>query len=201
VTATDLVLTVTEMLRKEKVVGKFVEFFGEGTKSLSLPDRATIGNMAPEYGATMGFFPVDEKTIDYFKGTGRTDAEISAFEAYFKAQNLFGVPKAGDIDYTKTLTLDLGTVAPSLAGPKRPQDRIEIGNVKSNFTELFSAAVSDNGFGKKAADLNKQYTTTNKVDVKNGDILIAAITSCTNTSNPSVLLAAGCSRRRPWKPV
>src|SRR5476651_80080 len=191
VTATDLVLTVTEMLRKEKVVGKFVEFFGEGTKSLSLPDRATIGNMAPEYGATMGFFPVDEKTIDYFKGTGRTDAEISAFEAYFKAQNLFGVPKAGDIDYTKTVTLDLGTVAPSLAGPKRPQDRIEIGNVKSNFTELFSAAVSDNGFGKKAADLNKQYTTTNKVNVKNGDILIAAITSCTNTSNPSVLLAAG----------
>ena len=191
VTATDLVLTVTEMLRKEKVVGKFVEFFGEGTKSLSLPDRATIGNMAPEYGATMGFFPVDEKTIDYFKGTGRTDAEISAFEAYFKAQNLFGVPKAGDIDYTKTVTLDLGTVAPSLAGPKRPQDRIEIGNVKSNFTELFSAAVSDNGFGKKAADLNKQYVTTNKVNVKNGDILIAAITSCTNTSNPSVLLAAG----------
>src|SRR5471030_97748 len=191
VTATDLVLTVTELLRKEKVVGKFVEFFGEGTSHLALPERATIGNMAPEYGATMGFFPVDEKTIDYFKGTGRTDAEISAFEASFKAQNLFGVPKAGDIDYTKTLTLDLGTVAPSLAGPKRPQDRIEIGNVKSNFTELFSAAVSDNGFGKKSADLNKQYVTTNKVNVKNGDILIAAITSCTNTSNPSVLLAAG----------
>jgi aconitate hydratase len=191
VTATDLVLTVTEMLRKEKVVGKFVEFFGEGTKSLSLPDRATIGNMAPEYGATMGFFPVDEKTIDYFKGTGRTDAEIAAFESYFKAQNLFGVPQAGEIDYTKTVTLDLGTVAPSLAGPKRPQDRIEITNVKSNFTELFSKAVSDNGFGKKAGDLNTQYTTTNNVNVKNGDILIAAITSCTNTSNPSVLLAAG----------
>jgi aconitate hydratase len=191
VTATDLVLTVTEMLRKEKVVGKFVEFFGEGTASLSLPDRATIGNMAPEYGATMGFFPVDEKTIDYFKGTGRTEAEISAFEAYFKAQNLFGVPKAGDIDYTKTLTLDLGTVAPSLAGPKRPQDRIEIGNVKSNFTDLFSKPVGENGFAKKAADLTAQYRTTNNVDVKNGDILIAAITSCTNTSNPSVLLAAG----------
>ncbi|MDI7067103.1 aconitase family protein, partial [Klebsiella pneumoniae] len=104
----DLVLTVTELLRKEKVVGKFVEFFGEGTKSLSLPDRATIGNMAPEYGATMGFFPVDEKTIDYFKGTGRTDAEISAFENYFKAQGLFGIPKAGQIDYTKVVTLDLG---------------------------------------------------------------------------------------------
>ncbi|MEN2468385.1 aconitate hydratase AcnA [Burkholderia sp. GS2Y] len=191
VTATDLVLTITEMLRKEKVVGKFVEFFGEGTKSLSLPDRATIGNMAPEYGATMGFFPVDEKTIDYFEGTGRTKAEIAAFENYFKAQKLFGIPKAGDIDYTKTVTLDLATVAPSLAGPKRPQDRIEIGNVKSTFTDLFSKPVADNGFAKKADDLDTQYTTSNGVDVKNGDVLIAAITSCTNTSNPSVLLAAG----------
>ncbi|OED13652.1 aconitate hydratase AcnA [Burkholderia sp. A2] len=191
VTATDLVLTITEMLRKEKVVGKFVEFFGEGTRSLSLPDRATIGNMAPEYGATMGFFPVDEKTIDYFEGTGRTKAEIAAFENYFKAQNLFGIPKAGDIDYTKVVTLDLTTVAPSLAGPKRPQDRIEIGNVKSTFTDLFSKPVAENGFAKKADDLNVQYTTSNGVDVKNGDILIAAITSCTNTSNPSVLLAAG----------
>ncbi|VWC55621.1 aconitate hydratase AcnA [Burkholderia lata] len=191
VTATDLVLTITEMLRKEKVVGKFVEFFGEGTKSLSLPDRATIGNMAPEYGATMGFFPVDEKTIDYFEGTGRTKAEIAAFENYFKAQKLFGIPKAGDIDYTKTVTLDLATVAPSLAGPKRPQDRIEIGNVKSTFTDLFSKPVADNGFAKKADDLATQYTTSNGVDVKNGDVLIAAITSCTNTSNPSVLLAAG----------
>ncbi|KWE55355.1 aconitate hydratase AcnA [Burkholderia sp. MSMB2157WGS] len=191
VTATDLVLTITEMLRKEKVVGKFVEFFGEGTQSLSLPDRATIGNMAPEYGATMGFFPVDEKTIDYFEGTGRTKAEIAAFENYFKAQNLFGIPKAGDIDYTKTVTLDLATVAPSLAGPKRPQDRIEIGNVKSTFTDLFSKPVAENGFAKKAEDLNTQYTTSNGVDVKNGDVLIAAITSCTNTSNPSVLLAAG----------
>jgi aconitate hydratase len=190
-TATDLVLTVTELLRKEKVVGKFVEFFGEGTKSLSLPDRATIGNMAPEYGATMGFFPVDEKTIDYFKGTGRTDAEISAFENYFKAQGLFGIPKAGEIDYTKVVKLDLGTVTPSLAGPKRPQDRIEIGHVKSTFGDLFSKPVGENGFAKKAADLDAQYTTTNGVNVKNGDILIAAITSCTNTSNPSVLLAAG----------
>ena len=191
VTATDLVLTITEMLRKEKVVGKFVEFFGEGTASLSLPDRATIGNMAPEYGATMGFFPVDEKTIDYFKGTGRTKEEIAAFEGYFKAQKLFGVPKAGEIDYTKTLTLDLGTVAPSLAGPKRPQDRIEIGNVKSTFSSLFSKPVAENGFNKKAEDLEKTFTTTNGVDVKSGDVLIAAITSCTNTSNPSVLLAAG----------
>ncbi|MBN3803387.1 aconitate hydratase AcnA [Paraburkholderia sp. Ac-20336] len=191
VTATDLVLTITELLRKEKVVGKFVEFFGEGTRSLSLPDRATIGNMAPEYGATMGFFPVDEKTIDYFNGTGRTDAEISAFENYFKAQELFGIPSEGDIDYTNVVTLDLGTVAPSLAGPKRPQDRIEIGNVKSTFSDLFSKPVAENGFAKKEADLDAQYTTSNGVDVKNGDVLIAAITSCTNTSNPSVLLAAG----------
>ncbi|GAB7524630.1 aconitate hydratase AcnA [Paraburkholderia sp. 2C] len=191
VTATDLVLTITEMLRKAKVVGKFVEFFGEGTRSLSVPDRATIGNMAPEYGATMGFFPVDEKTIDFFKGTGRTDAEISAFENYFKAQELFGVAGEGEIDYTTVLKLDLGTVAPSLAGPKRPQDRIEIGNVQSTFKDLFSKPVGENGFAKKAADLDAQYTTSNGVNVKNGDILIAAITSCTNTSNPSVLLAAG----------
>jgi aconitate hydratase len=190
-TATDLVLTITEMLRKEKVVGKFVEFFGEGTASIAVPDRATIGNMAPEYGATMGFFPVDEKTIDYFKGTGRTDEEIAAFEQYFKAQKLWGVPKAGDIDYTKTLTLDLGTVAPSLAGPKRPQDRIEIGNVKSTFVDLFSKPVGENGFNKKPAELEANYKTADGVDVKNGDVLIAAITSCTNTSNPSVLLAAG----------
>jgi aconitate hydratase len=147
--------------------------------------------MAPEYGATMGFFPVDEKTIDYFKGTGRTEAEISAFENYFKAQDLFGVPKAGEIDYTKTLGLDLSTVAPSLAGPKRPQDRIEIGNVKSTFTDLFSKPVAENGFNKKADDLTAEYTVTDKVNLHNGDVLIAAITSCTNTSNPSVLLAAG----------
>ncbi|MRV74888.1 aconitate hydratase AcnA [Duganella sp. FT92W] len=190
-TATDLVLTITEMLRKEKVVGKFVEFFGEGTETLTLTDRATIANMAPEYGATMGFFPVDDATIDYFKGTGRTKAEIDAFEAYFKAQNLYGVPKAGDIDYTRVVSLDLGTVAPSLAGPKRPQDRIEIGNVKSTFTELFSKPVSENGFNKPADDLTTEYETSNGVKVHNGDVLIAAITSCTNTSNPSVLLAAG----------
>ncbi|MBU6492996.1 MAG: aconitate hydratase AcnA [Burkholderiales bacterium] len=191
VTATDLVLTITEMLRREKVVGKFVEFFGEGTASLALPDRATIGNMAPEYGATMGFFPVDERTIEYFEGTGRTKAEIAAFEAYFKAQKLFGIPKAGQIDYTKVVTLDLGTVAPSLAGPKRPQDRIEITNVKQTFTELFSKPIAENGFNKNPADLAQAYKAANGVDLKSGDVLIAAITSCTNTSNPSVLLAAG----------
>ena len=190
-TATDLVLTITELLRKEKVVGKFVEFFGEGTETLSLTDRATIANMAPEYGATMGFFPVDDATIEYFEGTGRTKDEIAAFAAYFKAQGLYGVPKAGEIDYTRVVELNLTSVTPSLAGPKRPQDRIEIGNVKNNFTELFSKPTTENGFNKKPEDLSNTYTTTNGVHVKNGDVLIAAITSCTNTSNPSVLLAAG----------
>src|SRR5471030_1362940 len=190
-TATDLVLTITELLRKEKVVGKFVEFFGEGTETLSLTDRATIANMAPEYGATMGFFPVDDATIEYFEGTGRTKAEIDAFAGYFKAQGLYGVPKAGDIDYTRVVELNLSSVTPSLAGPKRPQDRIEIGNVKNNFTELFSKPTTENGFNKKAEDLTTTYTTTDGVHVKNGDVLIAAITSCTNTSNPSVMLAAG----------
>ena len=239
VTATDLVLTVTEILRKEKVVGKFVEFFGEGTSQLPLPDRATIGNMAPEYGATMGFFPVDEKTIEYFKGTGRTTAEIEAFEAYFRAQGLFGAPRTGEVDYTRIVTLDLGTVAPSLAGPKRPQDRIELGNVKAQFTSLFSKPPTEAGFNLPAAHLHTRYSVhaqdANPDDVEirhptvppgaprdvvemsgnrptleaaqseaaskqpkvgdmslgNGDVLIAAITSCTNTSNPSVLLAAG----------
>ncbi len=191
VTATDLVLTITEMLRREKVVGKFVEFFGEGTTTLSLTDRATIANMAPEYGATMGFFPVDDATIDYFRGTGRSKAEIDAFEGYFRAQKLYGIPKSGDIDYTNVVALDLGAVSPSLAGPKRPQDRIEIGNVKANFAELFSKPTAENGFNKKAEDLDATYVNTDGVKVKNGDILIAAITSCTNTSNPSVLLTAG----------
>ncbi|MFZ6644161.1 aconitate hydratase AcnA [Undibacterium sp. TJN25] len=191
VTATDLVLTITELLRKAKVVGKFVEFFGEGTRSLTLTDRATIANMAPEYGATMGFFPVDEATIEYFEGTGRTKAEIAAFEGYFKAQNMFGIPNAGDIDYTTEVSLSLDTVAPSLAGPKRPQDRIEIGNVRSTFADLFSKPTSENGFNKKVEDLDAEYVNADGVKVKNGDVLIAAITSCTNTSNPSVLLAAG----------
>jgi aconitate hydratase len=191
VTATDLVLTITELLRKEKVVGKFVEFFGDGTAALSVPDRATIGNMAPEYGATMGFFPVDEKTIAYFEGTGRTRSEIDAFEAYYRAQGLFGIPKAGEIDYTKTLKLDLESVAPSLAGPKRPQDRIEIGNVKRTFSELFSKSVADGGFNQPKDKLQRPVQTASGLSIRNGDVLIAAITSCTNTSNPSVMLAAG----------
>jgi aconitate hydratase len=191
VTATDLVLTITEMLRKEKVVGKFVEFFGEGTASLSLTDRATIANMAPEYGATMGFFPVDNTTIAYFKGTGRSEAEINTFEAYFKAQQLFGIPQPGQIDYSKEITLDLNSVVPSLAGPKRPQDRIELGNVSTNFADLFSKPTSENGFNKNKSDLEVAYESANGIKIRNGDVLIAAITSCTNTSNPSVLLAAG----------
>jgi len=190
-TATDLVLTVTEMLRKAKVVGKFVEFFGAGTESLALPDRATVANMAPEYGATMGFFPVDDKTIAYLRGTGRTDAEIDAFAAYFKAQGLYGIPKQGAIDYSQTLELDLSRVMPSLAGPKRPQDRINLDQVKSSFTSLFSKPVAESGFAKKAEDLAKSHRTYDGIELKNGDVLIAAITSCTNTSNPSVLIAAG----------
>jgi aconitate hydratase len=206
VTATDLVLTVTEVLRKHKVVGKFVEFLGEGTRSLALPDRATIANMAPEYGATMGFFPVDEKTMDYFAGTGRTKAEIEAFEAYFKAQGLFGVPgtegtadSMGKIEYSQVVQLDLGTVTPSLAGPKRPQDRIELGNVASQFETLFSKPQSENGFNQSAKVFPARYPvcgagtpkSETQVTIGHGDVLIAAITSCTNTSNPSVMLATG----------
>jgi aconitate hydratase len=190
-TATDLVLTVTEMLRKHKVVGKFVEFFGEGTASLNVTDRATIANMAPEYGATMGFFPVDDKTLEYFKGTGRTEDEIEAFAAYFKAQGMFGVPNKGDIDYSQTLELDLASVMPSLAGPKRPQDRIDLERVKQTFTSLYSKPVAENGFARKPGDLNKRFKTFDSIDIGSGDVLIAAITSCTNTSNPGVLLAAG----------
>ncbi|WHZ12728.1 MAG: Aconitate hydratase [Burkholderiaceae bacterium] len=234
VTATDLVLTVTQLLRQHKVVGKFVEFFGEGARTLSVPDRATLGNMSPENGATLSIFPVDEKTLEYFVGTGRTKAEIEAFEAYFKAQGLFGMPKAGEIDYSKLIRLDLGDVTPSLAGPRRPQDRIEIGKVKGQFTSLFSKPNAEGGFNQKPELMAKRYplrtastvgdngapvapplqtgaergvaemvlnkpafvaghasTQGADVTVGNGDVLIAAITSCTNTSNPSVLLAAG----------
>ncbi len=189
-TATDLVLTITEMLRKEKVVGKFVEFYGEGTASLSLPDRATIANMAPEYGATMGFFPVDDVTVDFMRATGRTQEEVDMFEAYFKAQQLFGTPRQGQIDYTKSVTLDLSTIKPSLAGPKRPQDRIELTKMKQSFTELFSKPVAENGFAQPAAALAKRVKAGD-AEIGSGDVLIAAITSCTNTSNPGVLLAAG----------
>ncbi len=195
VTATDLVLTLTQLLRKQKVVGKFVEFCGPGTSSLSVTDRATIGNMAPEYGATMGFFPVDDRTIDYFKGTGRTEQEIEALRAYFKAQNMYGIPDAKDIGYSQLVTLDLSTVTPSLAGPKRPQDRIELGDVKNTFGRLFSDPSTD-GFNQPPEKLHQVYTTSAGTQVRNGDVLIAAITSCTNTSNPSVLLAAGLMAKK-----
>ncbi len=195
VTATDLVLTITELLRKEKVVGKFVEFCGPGTASLSVTDRATIGNMSPEYGATMGFFPVDDRTIEYFKGTGRSDDEIAALKAYFKAQGMYGIPKAKDIDYSQLVKLDLSTVTPSLAGPKRPQDRIELGDAKDTFARLFSEQ-SASGFNQPPERLGQTFTTSAGTKIKNGDILIAAITSCTNTSNPSVLLAAGLMAKK-----
>jgi len=195
VTATDLVLTLTELLRQQKVVGKFVEFCGPGTASLSVAERATIANMAPEYGATMGFFPVDEHTLDYFRGTGRTPEEIAALKAYFVAQEMFGVPLAQDIDYSQTLTLDLSTVAPCLAGPKRPQDRIELSQVQPTFDRLF-AEPSAQGFNQSAEKLAQTFTTRSGVPVKHGDILIAAITSCTNTSNPSVLLVAGLMAKK-----
>jgi aconitate hydratase len=191
ITATDLVLTITELLRKEKVVGKFVEFFGDGAASLTLPDRATIANMAPEYGATMGFFPVDDVTVEYFKSSGRTQDEIASFQAYFKAQGMYGIPKAGEIDYTRTIALDLASIKPSVAGPKRPQDRIELSNLKDKFAELFVKPVNESGFAKKADDLTRRFKTKDGMDIGSGDVIIAAITSCTNTSNPAVLLAAG----------
>ena len=238
VTATDVVLTVTEMLRKAKVVGKFVEFFGEGVAAMSVTDRATIANMAPEYGATMGFFPVDEATCQYFAATGRSADQVDLIRAYYQAQGLFGVPKAGDIDYSQVLELDLSTVEPSVAGPKRPQDRIALAGLKSAFSGLMDKAVADGGYGK-AGELGRRHalpaSNHNPVDLagggnqdeptpvpaseeemldshpspdhvvadpttvfKNGngslghgDVVIAAITSCTNTSNPGVMLAAG----------
>jgi aconitate hydratase len=186
VTATDVVLTLTEMLRKAKVVGKFVEFFGEGVAAMSVTDRATIANMAPEYGATMGFFPVDEATCQYFAATGRNAAQVDTIRAYYQAQGLFGIPKAGDIDYSQALELDLSTVEPSVAGPKRPQDRIALAGLKSAFTSLMDKSVAEGGYGKGASTLH-----TGDTPIRHGDIAIAAITSCTNTSNPGVMLAAG----------
>jgi aconitate hydratase len=193
VTATDLVLTITEMLRAAKVVGKFVEFHGEGAASLSLTDRATIANMAPEYGATMGFFPVDEESCTYLTNTGRTEEQVDAFRQYFKAQGLFGIPKAGEIEYSELLSLDLGTVVPSVAGPKRPQDRIALTDVSHKFAELIEGGKKFSILpmaGAKSDDLASERDLKNE-NLANGDVVIAAITSCTNTSNPSVMLAAG----------
>lgn len=224
VTATDLALHVTQMLRAHKVVGKFVEFYGGGAATLPLPDRATIANMAPEYGATMGFFPVDSESVNYLRATGRTDEQCSAFENYFRAQAMFGMPQKGEIDYTVDLELDLSTVLPGVAGPKRPQDRINLPDLGSTFAELLSKPVADGGFGKSGENIRplakvklngaplapsesemvNEHPTPDRVskmpespfhevsaDITNGSVLIAAITSCTNTSNPSVMLAAG----------
>ncbi|MHA3774189.1 aconitate hydratase [Verrucomicrobiota bacterium sgz303538] len=246
VTATDLVLHITQMLRKAKVVGKFVEFFGPGAESLPVVDRATIGNMAPEYGATMGFFPIDDKSVAYLRETGRSDEQVRAFEAYYKAQQLWGIPKKGDVDYSVELELDISTVVPAVSGPKRPQDRIELTALKETFRGLFTKSLPEGGYGKvedslsqrfpvhingdapaqnqgmlstdsvsnnlegeAALERNKLEMTSNRptpdpaseledtayqrADVKigHGSVLIAAITSCTNTSNPSVMLAAG----------
>ena len=240
VTATDLVLSVTEMLRRARVVGKFVEFFGEGAASLPVTDRATVANMAPEYGATMGFFPVDEESCRYMLATGRSREHVDTFRNYYTAQGLFGIPRKGECDYTETLELDLAGIRPSVSGPKRPQDRIALQDLKTRFRELLQKPAAENGYGKDAASLAQRFPATlgrpvagggsqapvnaaasraqntsawteaemannhptpdaaipapasaTPVDVGHGDVLIAAITSCTNTSNPSVMLAAG----------
>ncbi|MHB0918718.1 MAG: aconitate hydratase AcnA [Thiobacillus sp.] len=191
VTATDVVLTITEMLRRAKVVGKFVEFFGEGAAALPVTDRATIANMAPEYGATMGFFPVDEATCQYFAATGRKAAQVDLIRAYYKAQGLFGIPKAGEIDYSQTLSLDLSTVEPSVAGPKRPQDRIALSAIDTAFDSLMQKPKAEGGYGKTAEDLRRTYAVEGGDELRHGSVVIAAITSCTNTSNPGVMIAAG----------
>ena len=237
VTATDLVLHITQMLRAQKVVGKFVEFYGEGAASLPVPDRATIGNMSPEYGATIGYFPVDQESVNYLRATGRSDEQCAAFQNYFRAQKMFGMPRKGEIDYSVDLELDLGQVQPGVAGPKRPQDRINLPELGQTFRSLLQKPVKDGGYGKENVDLaakhlvqlngsapqngdmpgidpgeelNKAEMVTNRPTpdpakdlqgadpfrhgeskIGHGSVLIAAITSCTNTSNPSVMLAAG----------
>jgi aconitate hydratase len=207
VTATDLVLRVTEMLRAAKVVGKFVEFHGEGAASLSLTDRATISNMAPEYGATMGYFPVDEETCAYFKATGRSEEQVDLIRSYYQAQGMFGIPRRGECRYSTVLDLDLATIEPGVSGPKRPQDRINLGDLKERFKTLFQKPLNEGGYDKSPDDLNTRIsvemkrqlpiageplpTDGRKTDLGHGDVVIAAITSCTNTSNPSVMLAAG----------
>ncbi|MEY2608994.1 MAG: aconitate hydratase [Verrucomicrobiota bacterium] len=202
VTATDLALRITQMLRAEKVVGKFVEFYGEGAASLPLPDRATVGNMAPEYGATMGFFPVDSESVNYLRMTGRSEEMVDRFEKYFRAQQLFGMPKKGTIDYSVDLDLDLASVQPSVAGPKRPQDRVDLESLGKTFHSLLIKPAAEGGYGKDPQSLTETVTVSmNGKDpvaqpeksgpIGHGSVLIAAITSCTNTSNPSVMLGAG----------
>ena len=183
VTATDLVLTVTQRLRAAAVVGKFVEFFGEGVEALALPDRATLSNMCPEYGATIGFFPPDAETMNYLRLTGRDEAHVDFVETYLKAQGLFGIPRFGEVEYSEVLEIDLSEIEPSIAGPKRPQDRIALSDVKNTFNELLTRPVAEDGFGVTEGTSDDVIT--------HGSVVISAITSCTNTSNPSVMIGAG----------
>jgi aconitate hydratase len=193
-TATDLVLTVTQMLRKKGVVGKFVEFYGPGLAHLSLEDMATIANMAPEYGATCGFFPVNAETIAYLKGTARPAAQVALVEKYAKAQDMFWTPRADEPVFTDTLELDLARVVPSMAGPKRPQDRVELGAAAAGFAKVMADEF------KKAGELGKRFKVANaNFDLGHGDVVIAAITSCTNTSNPNVMIGAGLLARNAAK--
>ena len=198
-TATDLVLTVTEILRKEGVVGKFVEFFGDGLASMTLADRATIANMAPEYGATMGFFPIDEETLRYLRLTGRPAAQVELVERYMKEQWLFHTAAAPRPEFTKCLSLELGSVVPCLAGPKRPQDRVRLGDVKQSFADALTAPTSARGFALEGEALASTGTVANNGEssqIHHGAVVIAAITSCTNTSNPGVMVAAGLVARK-----
>ena len=193
-TATDLVLTVTNILRKQGVVGKFVEFFGPGVSNMKLADRATIGNMAPEYGATMGFFPVDNETLEYLRRTGRTKAEVELLERYTKEQQLFRTDDGPEPKFTKVLSLDMGTIEPSMAGPKRPQDLVPLKSMKASFRKALTAPVAERGFALDDAGLKRTATVVDNghsAKIGHGAVVIAAITSCTNTSNPSVMLAAG----------
>ena len=199
VTATDMTLRIVEILRNHGVVGKFVEFFGEGMVALSLADRATIANMAPEYGATCGFFPVDERTMEYLRLTGREEAAVQGVEAFAKAQGLWYNSEDAEKSYTAVLELDLSTVEPALAGPKRPQDRVDLNNMKSHFAHSLTHEVGHQGHGLQASDLNRGAIVErdgDMYDLNHGDVVIAAITSCTNTSNPDVMLAAGLIARK-----
>jgi aconitate hydratase len=190
VTATDAVLQATQMLRKAKVVGKFVEYFGTGAASLSVTDRATIANMSPEYGATMGFFPIDDETCAYLEATGRSPEQVALVREYYRAQGMFGMPREGDCDYSTVLELDLGNVQPSVAGPKRPQDRIGLSDLKQSFHDLLLKPVAEQGYNKQDAG-KRVRVADGPAEVGDGDVLIAAITSCTNTSNPRAMIAAG----------
>ncbi|RKU09313.1 aconitate hydratase AcnA [Candidatus Poribacteria bacterium] len=192
VTATDLVLTVVQRLRETNVVGKFVEFFGEGVEALSTPDRATISNMCPEYGATVGFFPSDEESVNYLRATGRDEADLELVTTYLQQQNMYGIPKAGEVEYSEVLMIDLDAIEPSIAGPKRPQDRIELSKVKETFPRLLTAPLTEGGYGLSQGEIEEHRQGAETTgSITHGDVAIAAITSCTNTSNPSVMIAAG----------